>query len=258
MGLRQRLCADSVQNSLRGGWNVKVAIYDQLPKPLARLGRHLLRLVSPGRRNNGLSQCRGVIHVGANSGQERKVYARLGLDVLWIEPIPGVFAELVANIARFPRQKAIQALVTDKDGEPIVLNIASNGGASSSILDLGQHEDVWPDVTYVGRIECTSKTLVTALAEAGVDLARYDGLVMDTQGSELLVLKGAEPLLSGFKYIKTEAADFEMYKGCVRFGELEAYLAARGFSIVRKEPFAQRTAGGSVYDVLFERTQLSP
>ena len=84
---------------------MKVAIYDQLPKPLARLGRHLLRLVSPGRRNNGLSQCRGVIHVGANSGQERKVYARLGLDVLWIEPIPGVFAELCESRSNNPSLK---------------------------------------------------------------------------------------------------------------------------------------------------------
>ena len=41
----------------------------------------------------------------------------------------------------------------------------------------------------------------------------WDALVMDTQEPELLILKGAEPMLSQFKYIKTEAADFESYVG---------------------------------------------
>jgi hypothetical protein len=33
-----------------------------------------------------LAKCHGVIHVGANAGQERDLYAAHGLSVVWIEP----------------------------------------------------------------------------------------------------------------------------------------------------------------------------
>jgi FkbM family methyltransferase len=86
----------------------------------------------------------GVIHVGANSGQERTLYAQHGLNVVWIEPIPEVYAALTDNIVGYPRQTAINALITDKDGETYTLHVANNEGASSSILDLHDHRDIWP------------------------------------------------------------------------------------------------------------------
>lgn len=59
----------------------------------------------------------GVIHVGANAGQERELYNKFGLRVVWIEPIPQVFEALKANLREFPNQRAIQCLVTDRDDE---------------------------------------------------------------------------------------------------------------------------------------------
>jgi FkbM family methyltransferase len=202
-----------------------------------------------------LRGCRGVVHVGANTGQERKVYASHGLSVMWIEPIPAVFAELQRNIASFPLQRAVQALITQQSGDHITLNIASNGGASSSILALGEHQDVWPDVTYVGHVSLVSQTLESAMSGAGSDPADFDVLVIDTQGSELLVLQGAAPLLAGLRYIMTEAADFDAYVGCAKVDDLIAYLAGHGFKTIRKEAFAHRRQGGAYYDLLFERIQ---
>lgn len=219
--------------------------------PLQRIARRYV--YRPDRAERFLADCRGVIHVGANTGQERKLYDIYSLDVLWIEPIPTVFETLQAYIANYPKQKAVQALITDRDGQEITLHIANNAGASSSIFELGEHKDVWPDVAYSGNITCLSKTLATLMAGPGIDPARYDALVMDTQGSELLVLTGAEPLLSRFKFIKTEAADFEMYQGGVKLSELESYLAARGFTLIRKDEFARREQGGACYNVLFKR-----
>ena len=63
--------------------------------------------------NDFLTKVRGVIHVGANDGSERYVYAEYGLKVIWIEPIPEVFQQLVENIRSFPDQKAINALITN-------------------------------------------------------------------------------------------------------------------------------------------------
>jgi hypothetical protein len=49
-----------------------------------------------------------------------------------------------------------------------------------------------------------------------------------SQRTELLILKGAKPILKHFKYIKTEAADFKVYKDCANEKELCKFLAAHG------------------------------
>ena len=200
-----------------------------------------------------LRSAKGVIHVGANIGQERAHYARLGLDVLWVEPIPEVFAKLQANLSALPRQRAVQALVTDRDDGEYEFHVANNAGESSSILDLKDHLDVWPDVKFTSSIMLRGVTLPTLLARERVDIARYDTLVMDTQGSELLVLQGAEALLPRFRYVKTEVPDFEAYAGCAQLADMSAFLVARGFTEHARRRFASRAAGGHYYDVVYRR-----
>ena len=217
-----------------------------------KLMRRLQRLFAPD-PNRFLRTARGVVHVGANVGQERFLYDRRGLDVLWIEPIPEVFAALQANIASFPRQRAIECLVTDRDGAEYEFNVANNGGESSSILALKEHRDVWPKVEFTSTIRLRSSTLATLLARENVDLDRYDALIMDTQGSELLVLKGAEPVLERFRFIKTEVPDFEAYAGCARLDELARFLRERGFAELSRHRFATRAGGGSYFDVVYGR-----
>ena len=39
--------------------------------------------------------------------------------------------------------------------------------------------------------------------------------------------------LSNFKYIKTEVADFESYKGCAKFSELNSFMLKNGFRICK-------------------------
>lgn len=200
-----------------------------------------------------LRACRGVLHIGANSGQERESYARLHLPVVWVEALPQVFAELQANIAPYPDQVAICALLADQDGQKHLFRVANNNGASSSILEFKHHRDIWPEVEYVDSIEMVSATLPTALAAHRVDIQRYDALVMDTQGSEQLILQGAGSLLDGINFIKTEAADFESYENCATVASLTAFLSARGFRLVRKQQFATHPTLGAYYDVVFER-----
>jgi hypothetical protein len=80
--------------------------------------RDLLDFKNP---DHFLWQARGVIHVGANAGFEREDYHRKMLDVVWIEPIPSVFENLCANIRKYPRQKALQALITNCEGKSMIL-----------------------------------------------------------------------------------------------------------------------------------------
>jgi len=200
-----------------------------------------------------LDEASGVIHVGANTGQEREEYAKHGLRVIWVEPIPDVFAQLRANIAAFPEQRAVQGLVTDRNDGEYNFHVASNQGASSSILELGLHRDIWPEITYEKTITLRSRTLTSLLEDERIAVDGYDLLVLDTQGSELMVLRGAEAILSSFRFIKLEVPDFESYVGCPTRAEMTSYLSSRGFAELARHKFAERARGGAYYDIVYRR-----
>lgn len=196
---------------------------------------------------------RGVVHVGANSGQERGLYDSYRLPVLWIEPIAEVFATLQRNITSYPCQQAVRALVAAVDGDEVDFHIASNDGASSSLLDLAKHKDIWPTVSYQRSVRMTTSTLPKVVAAAGLDMARYNGLIMDTQGSELLVLQGAVPLLHHFDFVKTEVADFESYKNCCQLSDLGPFMDQHGFDEFARHRFRNLEPGKAYYDVVYRR-----
>ncbi len=204
-----------------------------------------------------LRQVAGVIHVGANTGQERDLYDRYSLWVLWIEPIPEVFRELRENIVGRHRQCAFQALVSDSDGVEVPFYVANNQGASSSMLDLHLHREIWPTIEYDRTLQLRTTTLASLLRREAIDLTRYDALVIDTQGSELLVLKGAAEFLPAFTFIKVEVPDFEAYKGCCRVADVAAFLSERGWREYARERFAQRPGGGSYFDIVFRQHRAS-
>lgn len=222
-------------------------------RTLQRAYQRAKRTIRPTMDTRFLQHVKGVVHVGANTGQERAVYDSFGLPVLWIEPIPEVFETLRRNVAPYPGQRAIQALVSDADGQQVEFHVASNDGASSSMLAPAQHKELWPSVQFERTLHLTTQTLPSLLKQHGVDLRPYDALVMDTQGSELRVLQGAEPLLAHFEFIKTEAADFEAYVGCCRLEELDAWLAERGFENHSRVRFRNQRPGKAYYEVVYRR-----
>lgn len=200
-----------------------------------------------------LRQAKGVIHVGANSGQERDCYRGLGLPVIWVEAMAEVFDQLVSNIADYPNQRAFCALLTDRDNVEYDFHIASNHGASSSILPLALHRDIWPNVTYVATRRLRSTTLATLFQRENLSPVQYPTLIMDVQGAELMVLKGAGSLIQNFRFVKAEAADFESYAGGARLNQLQVYLREFGFRELARRPFARRAEGGTYWDVVWQR-----
>ena len=200
-----------------------------------------------------LKNVTGVIHVGANLGQERELYAKYGLSVLWIEPLPDIFLQLCANIKSFPNQTSVNYLITDKDDEEYEFHIANNEGASSSIFELAQHREIWPDIHYTSSITLKSITLDSLIKNIGLNINSYQALVMDAQGSELLVLRGAAKSLGYFKFIRTEAADFESYVHCARVEELTSYLGQFRFRLIRSDKFAEAPNAGQYFDLVYQK-----
>ncbi|HQZ44413.1 MAG TPA: hypothetical protein PK735_16105, partial [Flavobacteriales bacterium] len=78
-------------------------IKDYLAIPIRRIKRNVKR--KKAQRSKELigldvfmRHTDGVLHVGANEGQERQIYHEQGMKVLWIEPLPDVFEKLLHNL----------------------------------------------------------------------------------------------------------------------------------------------------------------
>lgn len=210
------------------------------------------------------SKLKGVFHVGASTGQDTgdqsfsnsgiRFYDSHDLNVVWIEPIKEVFDVLESNIADYPKQHAFNYLITDQDDQEYPFHVANNNGESSSILDLtSEILETYPSIHYVSSRTLLSKTVSTLILENQIDMDDYDYLALDTQGSELLVMKGCRDFLRSFKYINTEVADYNAYDGCCLLSEVDEYLETMGYKRVDLIPWNSGNAAGDYYNALYER-----
>jgi FkbM family methyltransferase len=171
----------------------------------------------------------GIIHVGANRANEYSSYrARTGGPLLYIEAIPEM-AKYVATKLDPKRPHFVrQAVVSDTSGETVKFNVSSNDGLSSSMLELGRHAEIYPNVKYETALSLVTERLDDVVAERK-ERDEFNVLVIDVQGAEFKVLKGAANLLAGIDAIFAEVSSEPLYEGGCTFLEITNFLAGAGF-----------------------------
>jgi FkbM family methyltransferase len=215
----------------------------------------LLKFIIHGRFDNFLKKTPGggVIHVGANAAQERNHYKNLGIkNVIWIEADPNLFKIGKKNILnkKYIGQKIYNYLVTNRNNILYYFNIANNGGNSSSLYTLNKLEKLYPGLKYVKKIKLRSKTLTKIFKIEKIDINKYQTLIIDTEGSELLILKGAKELLPHFQFIKLEVADSALFQENVGSQKIRKYLNKFNF-IELKRTEIYKNSLGKVFDILY-------
>jgi len=173
----------------------------------------------------------GVLHIGANVGEEAPVYNELGIKKqIWIEGNPDIFVKLKNNVSNNPDAIALNYLIGDENKDAI-FHISNNGSQSSSVLDLGTHAVVHPEVHYV-----EDKSLrMHRIDSLGLDLSGVDFLNIDLQGAELMAMRGMGDLLKGFKAAYLEVNKERLYEGCALVDDIDLYMI--GFNFRRVETF---------------------
>lgn len=169
---------------------------------------------------------KGVLHVGAHTGEELALYHSLGLtdqQILWID----ANSDYAAHFG--PAQRFLSALVSNVDNQSAEFNITNNG-QSSSILPLKEHLVEHPQVYKVEGRTLNTTRLDTLFAQNSIAYDSFDVINLDIQGAELLALHGAPNILQHIKAIYTEVNTKELYAGCALLGELDQFLAQLGFS----------------------------
>lgn len=166
----------------------------------------------------------GVLHIGANVGEERFMYDQLGIKKqIWIEANPEIFITLKRNIAYNPFATALNFCIGDENKDT-VLHIANNNGQSSSVMELGTHKTQHPDVHYIGDIAMK----MYRIDSLGLDLSGVDLLNIDLQGFELQALKGFDDL-NNFKACYLEVNKADVYQDCAQIETIDLFMGANGF-----------------------------
>jgi FkbM family methyltransferase len=138
------------------------------------------------------------------------------------------------------RRRVVTACLSDSDGEADFC-ITVNAPASSLLEPsdesrgyvqpmFGIDWDVMAGARVVERRRVVTARLDTLLGNRP-DLPVPDFLSLDTQGSELAILKGAEGTMErgGIVGLIVEVEFVELYQGVSRFGDVASWLEERGF-----------------------------
>jgi FkbM family methyltransferase len=126
----------------------------------------------------------------------------------------------------------------------ITLTITSNRGCSSVYPPIKNLYERYPGCAIMRPLRsmvCSSTTLDNFIRARGIDT--IDAIKLDTQGSELDILKGAERALQHCKLIVIEVEFNALYEGQPLFCDVDRFLRDRGFVLWRFHNLAHYSTG---------------
>lgn len=178
---------------------------------------------------------RGIIHIGAHTGEEKNLYDKLNIKntTIWIEANPDLIISLKNNVKN---DIVINEVISDKE-ETVKFYITKNleddnNKQSSSLKQLDYHLIAHPSVILDKEIIVNTITMNKLLSKYNIDITKYNFLNIDTQGNELEVLKGFGNILLKIDYIYTEINIKNLYKNIALLDEIDNFLNKFGFKRV--------------------------
>ncbi len=199
-----------------------------------------------------LGKLSNVIHVGARYGEEVESYVQNGANsILLFEPNPLHIAGLYGNIGQYSDRAAIVVSNLALGSFSGVAEFTSFLGFSSGLSSLNAFDKdrlikiFAVDSRHKSLLEDKEISFMVVVERLDVYLERcrlglaashsIDLLNIDTQGSEMNVLLGAQETLNRVANIICEVTlrpDQSPYHDCPSFAAIAKFLFKRGFSLV--------------------------
>lgn len=197
-----------------------------------------------------------VVDVGANTGQFGAELRDVGFrgPIVSFEPLSDAHAALLERARRDQGWiVAPRAAAGDASGE-VTINVSENSQSSSLLPMLPAHEAAAPDSIFV-RTETTPLIRLDDSRDLQTLEERRLLLKIDTQGSELAVLRGAEALLERVVLLTVELSFQPLYGGAPEWRSLIEALESRGFEFWSLHPmFTDEQTGRTLQaDAVFAR-----
>ena len=175
-----------------------------------------------------------ILHVGGHTGEEAQLYNQYCVGhVTWVEPLPLHVRQLRVTLDKHQRQHddIIEAAAWDKNETRTFYQYANGtgphaGGYSSLLQRRSQSGNPNLDKTKEQKHEVTCRTL-----DALLPTQTFDMVVMDTQGTEDRVIRGAEKLLRRCKALMVEVLLVSQYQDDALFPDICAITRPLGYRL---------------------------
>jgi len=207
---------------------------------------------------------KGVLQVGAHFAEENEEFEKIGIpNIVYIEPCKSAYKHLVEKLSIYPYDfvgnneyvsfgsskmgsneiKMVSLLnfaCADYDGESAMYVSHQNEGQSNSLLNPMLHKEQHPEVIFDDAEVVKVSTLDNLMDKyiyyiTPIDKRdRHNILMIDVQGAEGLVLKGATETLKHIDLIYTEINRDYTYENNMLIGEMEEFLKPYGFELVEQ------------------------
>lgn len=192
---------------------------------------------------------KGIVHVGGHWAEENEEYFNLGVkDIVYVEPCREAFEIMVTRVIPKLEIKHLgDAKEFTWDGHlghnvkffncacgaeetELPMHISKqNQGQSNSFLKSHLHSVQHPEILFTE----TQMMKVVPLDTLPFEKEKYNILVMDTEGFEGEVLKGAEETLKNIDLIYSEVNKAATRIGNILIEDLEEYLWQRDFVMIQ-------------------------
>jgi FkbM family methyltransferase len=171
-----------------------------------------------------------ITYVGANDGlMARRIdEAFPNRHFYLIEPVPSTFQKLVDNLSSRPNMEFFN-LATGEKEEILEMFVDDFSPASSLLPYEGRAIREFPFLGKGHAIKVQLMPLDEILKNCGA--TEVDMLIMDVQGYEDKVLKGAEKTLKSCKVVISELSLQNLYKGSSTFDSVYRVLVREGFHL---------------------------
>lgn len=173
----------------------------------------------------------GIIHIGANLGQELEFYRSIGIKkLILVEPIPYIFNELKEYTNWFNDiDISCYNIALGNDEKNVEMYISDNQAQSSSILEPKIHLSIHPEVKF---FENKITVPMKKLDNLEFNRSHYNTMILDVQGYELEVFKGSIDTLNSIDYIYAEVNKDYVYSNNGLVTELDEFLNQYNFTRV--------------------------
>lgn len=185
---------------------------------------------------------KGVIQIGSHWCEEHDIYLQMGIsNFVYVEPCKDAFDVMLSkfgisggstdntlSVTINGNMKLFKCACGDIESEMLMNVSHNNQGQSNSLLNPKLHLDQHPSVVF------TDNEMVKVIPLDNIEFNRndYNVLVMDTQGYEGQVLKGAKETLKHIDCIYTECNRGQTYAGNMEIEEMDLFLKEAGFERV--------------------------
>jgi len=176
-------------------------------------------------------QINKVLHIGAHVGEEVKTYSENNVkELIWFEANEALIPELLSNINKYNIKQQVIPIALWNENTDLIFKITNNF-QSSSFYDFEKHSEYYPSINVVSEQNLKVFRYDYLIDKIEFQFTDFNFINIDTQGSELSILKGmGDHLKQEALYgIYLEVNNEKLYKDIPLVNEIDDFLRLNNF-----------------------------